>query len=158
MDILNAGAEFSEDRMYRYALWRIWDRDTPLIAFIGLNPSTANETDDDPTIRRVVSFSKKWGYGGVYMVNLFAYVTSDPAQLSQCEDPLGDNDFWLDHVARICLKVVFAWGSFPQAADRAREVIQKFDGYALVVNKDGSPRHPLYVLASTELIQYNQAK
>ena len=66
-----SGAEFSPDRKYRYALWRIWDKSNPLIMFIGLNPSKANELKDDPTIRRVRRFAFDWGYGGVYMINYF---------------------------------------------------------------------------------------
>ena len=57
------GADFSEDRKYRNALWRIWDSKKSLVMFVGLNHSSANENTDDPTIRRVISFAKAWGYG-----------------------------------------------------------------------------------------------
>lgn len=139
------GAEFSECRKYRYALWRIWDENKPLIMFIGLNPSTANEHSDDPTIRRVKNFANSWGYGGFYMMNLFAFVTPYPEELKKCDDPLGDNDQWLDKIERKCEKIIFAWGSFTEAAERAKYIENKFQGYALIVNKDGTPRHPLYV-------------
>lgn len=141
------GAEFSECRRYRYALWRIWDEDKPKVMFIGLNPSTADETTNDPTIRRVIRFAKDWGYGGVYMTNLYAWRTPYPSELKLAADKLGDNDRWLDEIAEKCEKIVFAWGSYPWIADRAAEVSLRFDGHALVVNKDGSPRHPLYVKA-----------
>jgi len=68
--VVESGAEFSECRKYRYALWRIWDKSKPLVMFIGLNPSTANENVDDPTIRSVCRMTKNNGYGGVYMMNL----------------------------------------------------------------------------------------
>ena len=139
------GAEFSEDRKYRYTLWRIWDNNKPMVMFIGLNPSTANETTNDPTICRVIKFAFDWGFGGVYMTNLFAYVTPYPEKLKECNDPLADNDSWLEKTAHKCKKIIFAWGSFKEAAERSKEVMQMFDGYALIINKDGSPRHPLYI-------------
>ncbi|GHX72979.1 hypothetical protein VCSRO16_3593 [Vibrio cholerae] len=66
-------AELSKCRKYRYALWRTWDSDKPFAMFIGLNPSTADEKNDDPTLRRCINFAKSWGYGGVCMANLFAF-------------------------------------------------------------------------------------
>ncbi|HDR1569813.1 TPA: DUF1643 domain-containing protein, partial [Pasteurella multocida] len=74
---MNNNAIFSDCGTYRYVLWRIWDTLLPRITFIGLNPSTADESNDDPTIRRCINFAKKWGYGGIYMVNLFAYRSTD---------------------------------------------------------------------------------
>lgn len=59
------GATFSKDRLYRYQLWRIWDESKPYMNVIGLNPSTADETKDDPTIRRCLGFAKAWGYGAL---------------------------------------------------------------------------------------------
>lgn len=158
MDLFNqntSGAEFSKCRKYRYALWRIWDDSKPLIMFIGLNPSTANEATDDPTIRRVKRFAADWGYGGFYMMNLFALVSPYPEDLRKSDDPLGDNDGWLERISEKCDKIIFAWGSFDEAAERAKEVMQKFNGYALVINKDGSPRHPLYVPADTVPVPIN---
>ena len=150
----NNGAQFSECRKYRYALWRIWDNSKPLVMFIGLNPSTANEASNDPTIRRVKRFASDWGFGGVYMMNLFAYVTPYPEILKKCDDPLCDNDRWLEEIAIKCNKIIFAWGSFPEASKRAKDIINKFDGHALIINKDGSPRHPLYVPNNIEPIKY----
>lgn len=152
-----SGAVFSKCGKYRFVLWRIWDPSLTSVMFIGLNPSTANQTDDDPTIRRVKAFARKWGHGGVFMLNLFTYVTAYPEELKKCENALVDADIYLQECGRRIGKVVFAWGSFPEAAERAQEVIKMFpDAYALVINKDGSPRHPLYVPGSTELIKYKQ--
>jgi len=153
MDLFNqydSGAIFSDDRKYRYVLYRIWDKSKPKIMFIGLNPSTANETTDDPTIRRVKSFAAAWGYGGVYMMNLFAFVTAYPEELKKTNNPLGDNDVWLGKISQKCDKTIFAWGSFKEAIDRSKYIMKKFKGYALVLNKDGSPRHPLYVPKNTK--------
>lgn len=150
------GACFSPDRKYRYYLWRIWDANKPAILFIGLNPSTADATMDDNTIRRVRRFASDWGYGGVYMMNLFAWVTPYPAELLLCQDPLGDNNKWLLEISGKCKDVLCAWGSFPEAASRAKEVQAMFPkALALVINKDGSPRHPLYVPAKTKPVNFD---
>lgn len=152
-----SGAEFSKDRKYRYALWRIWDTRLPLIMVIALNPSTANENETDPTITRVINFARDWWYGGVYMMNLFALVTPNPSDLKKSKDPLGDNDGWIEKIAPKCEEVVFAWGNFPEARERAEQVIKMFpNAKALVLNKNGTPRHPLYVKADTVLIPFNK--
>ena len=144
-----SGAYFSSCRKYRYALYRIWDENKPLIMFIGLNPSTANENDDDPTIRRVKRFARDWGYGGVFMMNLFAFITPYPEKLMMYSDPIGNNDDWLKEISEKCEDVVFAWGSFKEATERAKDVSKQFtNALALRVNMDGSPAHPLYIPAS----------
>ena len=149
-DLFNqSGAQFSDCRNYRYALWRIWDQDASKVMFIGLNPSTANENTDDPTIRRVVTFAKNWGYGGVYMMNLFAIVSPYPSVLKTCNDPLGDNNQWLAEIKSRCSKVVFAWGNF-DVFGRDKTVAKMFPGAeCLVKNKNGTPKHPLYVKGNT---------
>ena len=76
--IIHSDALFSEDRIYRYALWRTWDESLPKALFIGLNPSTADEIQDDPTIRRCIRYSMDWGYGGYIMGNIFGYRSTDP--------------------------------------------------------------------------------
>ena len=153
-DIFNQnGAIFSDCRRYRYALWRVWDDSKGKVMFIGLNPSTANESADDPTIRRVKRFAHNWGYGGVIMLNLFTYITAYPEELMKCEDPVGPADYYLDHYAKECNKVIFAWGNFKEAEKRGIEVMQMFPyGHMLIQNKNGSPRHPLYVKADAQPI------
>jgi hypothetical protein len=153
------GATFSEDRRYRYKLWRRWDLSNKKTAvFVGLNPSTADEKKDDPTIRRVISFAKAWGCGGVYMMNLFAYVSTNPKELR-----LDDNrEMNLDLIfrnGRECLSdggvVVFAWGAFKEARERGATVAELFpNAVALEVNADGSPKHPLYVRGDIVPVRY----
>jgi len=146
------GAIFSDCRNHRFVLWRIWDESLPKAMFIGLNPSTANEDKDDATIRRVIKFAKSWGYGGVYMLNLFTYVTAYPEELKTCQNPLLMADEFLKMYAKDSEKIIFAWGSFYEAKERAIYVIKMFpSAYTLVRNKDGSPRHPLYVPGKTKL-------
>jgi len=82
-------AKLSVCRKYRYALWRIWDKSKPIVLFISLNPSTADEKEDDPTIRRCIGFAKSWGYGGLCMANLFAYRTKSPSEMMSAKDRLG---------------------------------------------------------------------
>lgn len=150
-----AGAEFSDDRKYRYALWRVWDKSKPLVMFIGLNPSTANEIDPDPTITRVKTFAEDWGYGGFYMMNLFGIISSTPKILLSDPDPLGENDKWLWKIAGQCERIVFAWGVFKQARARAEEMKKRFpSAYCLKKTKEGHPWHPLYVAKSTKPIKY----
>jgi len=156
MDLFNQtenGAIFSDCKKYRYQLWRIWDKSRPLAMFIGLNPSTANESADDPTIRRVKQFASDWGYGGIYMTNLFAFVTPYPEELRKCNDAIKDNDKWLKETSQKCDRIIFAWGSFPEAEQRAKEVSVMFNAYALGFNKNGSPKHPLYVKSDIKLIK-----
>lgn len=93
-------ATLSEDRKYRYTLTRIWDETKPKVMFIGLNPSTADETKDDPTIIRCINFAKSWGYGGLEMTNLFAFRATNPKVMKNEKEPIGkDNDTWLKKLA-----------------------------------------------------------
>ncbi len=151
------GAQLNDDRSHRFALWRVWDPNKPMIMFIGLNPSTANESQDDPTIRRVKKFAADWGYGGVFMLNLFTFVTAYPDELpiSSYNDLMADE--LLRFYAKRCDKVIFAWGSFKEARERAKTVIKMFpEAYALHINANGSPKHPLYVRGNVKPIFYHQ--
>lgn len=153
-----SSAVFSECRKYRYALWRIWTESKPLVMFIGLNPSTANEDFDDPTIRRVRNFAKRWGYGGVYMMNCFPYISTDPGSLMNNRNTeIEINDRWLREVGGKCDLIIFAWGSFPVVKEfgRDKELNKMFpDAKALVINQDGSPRHPLYVKSDIDPVPF----
>lgn len=151
---VSKGAIFSDCRKYRYALWRTWDELRPQVVFIGLNPSTANESTDDPTIRRVQAIAKNLGYGGVYMMNLFAIISADPSVLKTCSDPLGNNDKWL---RLYCTgDIIFAWGNFKEATERARQVSKMFpNAKALFLNKNGTPKHPLYCKSDIHPIVFN---
>jgi hypothetical protein len=151
----DAGATFDETGKYRFVLWRIWDNTLPKVMFIGLNPSTANEMEPDPTITRVKSFATQWSYGGFYMLNLFTYITPDPKQLSKTSTPKLLADVHLDLYINSVDKIIFAWGNFKQAQERAKEIIQRYpNAYCLLKNKNGSPRHPLYVKDGTIPIKF----
>jgi len=154
-----SGALFSACRKYRFALWREWNNDLPKIMFIGLNPSKANEVKPDNTVTRVINFSKKWGYGGVYMMNLFTFVSPYPADLLKIDlnNPTYLANDYMIMYAQKSEKIVCAWGTFKAARVRSVEVLQMFGKtYCLGVNSDGSPKHPLYLKSDCELIEYKK--
>jgi len=123
--------------------------------FIGLNPSTANETSNDPTIRRVQSMAKSWGYGGVYMMNLFTFISTDPKKLNIKQGNVHNADNWLIDTAKQSDKVIFAWGNF-NVFGRDEEIKKLFpNAYALFINKNGSPKHPLYCKSDIQPIPFN---
>ena len=125
--------------------------------FVGLNPSTANGSKNDNTITKLIKITRNNGFGGFYMMNLFALVSPYPEDLTKSDDPLGDNDGWIEKISPKCEKVIFAWGDFKEARERSQKIIEMFpDGYALIINKNGTPRHPLYVKADTKPKQYNK--
>lgn len=137
---------FSPDRVYRYTLWREWG-DGPYAMFIGLNPSTADETKDDPTIRRCIGFAKDWGYGSLCMTNLFAFRATDPKVMMAADDPVGaDNDTHLSQCAATAGVVVAAWGSHGTHSGRHRAVKTMLPNlHYLRLTQDGHPGHPLYL-------------
>ena len=151
---VDRGADLSPCGQYRYRLWRIWDRARPTVLFIGLNPSTADAEQDDPTVRRCIGFAKEWGFGGIEVANLFAFRATDPAKLLTAADPVGqDNDAWLARLRSGSPAAVAAWGAHPLARTRANAIGASLRPLAsLGVTKDGAPRHPLYVRMDTPLV------
>lgn len=156
------GAELSACGQYRYtltrpAIARYPDRGTA--AFCMLNPSTADATLDDPTIRRCRGFAERWGCNGIVVVNLYALRSTDPRALWNHADPVGPmNDYWLRQVTRECGGVVCAWGANARA-DRAQAVVKMLreigvNLLCLGTTKAGAPRHPLYVRGDQPLIKW----
>ncbi len=147
--IIGYNAKFSNCRKYRYALWRIWDDEKPYVLFIGVNPSTADETEDDPTLRRCINYAKSWKkFGGVCMANLFACTPWDP------KVPIGEeNDKWLKKLAKKADIIIAAWGNDGAYRGRPQQVIDLIPNpmYCLKINKSGQPKHPLYALKDISL-------
>lgn len=141
-------ADLSPDGRYRYRLSRTWGP-APLVTFVMLNPSTADGSTDDPTIRRCAGFARSWGYGGLVVANLYAYRATRPADLWQADDPVGPaNDEHLRAVFASSGLVVAAWGAHARP-DRVDEVLSFAPPLvALALTKAGHPRHPLYVRAA----------
>ena len=144
-----SGAVFSPCGRYRYKLWRVWDPARPLgcVMFLMLNPSTATDTEDDPTIRRCIGYACSWGYGGLYVGNLFAYRATDPADLRRAAHPVGpDNDRALREMVAQSALVVAAWSNHgTRYGRRVREVLNLVEQplYCLRQLRSGQPAHPL---------------
>ncbi len=151
-------ATLSEDRRYRYSLIRVWDAEKPKVLFIGLNPSSADETEDDATIRRCIGFAKRWGFGAILVGNLFAIRSKDPAVLYEAKDPIGpENDVCLAKMAQEASLVVAAWGNNGGYRNRSEEVSALFPQMkCLGVNKTGEPKHPLYVPSNQALMDFKR--
>jgi hypothetical protein len=149
-DVSGGSAVFSKCMRYRYVLRRVWDRSKQSVLFIGLNPSTADATNDDPTIRRCIRFASDWGFGSVTVANLFAYRATQPQKLRRARDPIGpENDRWLQDLQSESDLVVAAWGVHGALRERNLEVLGKISpAYCLGLTKEGHPRHPLYLKAS----------
>lgn len=116
-----------------------------------LNPSAANEEQDDPTIRACSQFTQRWGYNQLSVVNLFAYRTSQPLGLKQVANPVGsENNHYLLAAAESADRIILAWGNWGSLLNRDHAVISLFQQhqqklYCLARNRSGHPRHPLYV-------------
>ena len=147
---MKTDAVLSNCRKYRFALWRIWDESKPYAMIIGLNPSTADEKEDDPTITRCIGFARSWGYGGLCMANLFAFRATEPADMFAASDPIGPgNDEWLIKLADGAGVVVAAWGNDGAYLGRSNEVTLLIsDLHCLKINMTGEPAHPLYLKGS----------
>jgi hypothetical protein len=154
-------AVFSPCRKWRYRLARDWGDQSNRVAFIGLNPSTADEMTNDRTIGRCVWFAKAWGFGALDMLNLFAMVSTNPIVLDRVDDPVGfHNDDTIAHVVGSARRVVMAWGSHrrigallePRAARWRTSLLNDpslLEVGDLGVNADGQPKHPLYLSKDT---------
>lgn len=144
---MKTGATYSSCDKYRYELWRIWDSNCPAAMFIGLNPSTANASQDDPTIRRCIDFAQRFEYGGLIVCNLFAYCATHISDLLASEDPVGrENDTYLIKNAQEAAIVIAAWGNNGSYLNRSESVLALMPSlYCLKVNVTGAPAHPLYL-------------
>ncbi len=154
-------ATFSPCRRYRYRLWRVWDPDAPRALFVMMNPSTADEVKNDPTVERCQRRAIAWNasgrhvIGGVEVVNVFAWRETDskllPKLIAQGVDIVGpENDRHIVEAARTAAIVVCAWGNPGNLLGRGSAVLELLrkagvQPHALVRNADGTPGHPLYV-------------
>jgi hypothetical protein len=156
-------AVISADGKYRYKLGRYWSPKAPPVVWIMLNPSTADAVENDPTIRRCVSFAKRWGFGGIEVYNLFALRSPDPITIGTAIDPVGpDNDSWLRAASQSGRRIIAAWGSCQShlqtiRASQVIKILRRGAGPApatLGLTKSGQPRHPLYVRGDAELLPF----
>lgn len=151
MSDFKRAAVISDCGRYRYRLERTWG-EAPPMAFVMLNPSTADADIDDPTIRRCMSFARRDGRGGIVVVNLFGLRSTDPKGLAESDNPYGPGNFdAIGLVLEAKGDIVCAWGAHGQAVSAAKSfMLRATKGYhtplkCLGKTRDGSPRHPLYV-------------
>jgi len=159
---MTALATWSPCKRYRYTLRRqglqgMLDPGFAAIGFLLLNPSTATEKKNDPTIRKCIGFATRWGFAELVIVNVYAFCSTDPAGLWTVDDPVGpENDAAIAEVAGQVEKLVCGWGKHARSEriERVAELLVGREVFALAVNRDGSPQHPLYIPDSTELQRY----
>ncbi|XHC26180.1 DUF1643 domain-containing protein [Phycisphaerales bacterium ac7] len=154
-------ASFSRCRRYRYSLVRRWDDELARVCFCMLNPSTADEQQNDPTVRRAIGYALDRGFGSIEVVNVFALRSTDPKGLTRALadgiDPIGPrNDEAIRRAAARAETVVAAWGSHATllGRDRAvRDLLATHDRcVALGLTASGLPRHPLYLRADAPFV------
>ncbi len=155
------GATFSECNLYRYALWRRWDTTLPLIAFCGLNPSTADEIDNDPTCKRWIGFAKSWGHGGMIIVNAFGLRETKAAKMKRHSAPIGpENDDVILAVSGMVDRFVCCWGNDGIHLNRCnviRGLLRNRDLHCFQLTGIGQPGHPLYLPSNLTPILWRAA-
>ena len=150
-----SGAVLDTDRRHRFILWRFWD-DEPRMLFIGLNPSTANELTDDPTVRRLCGFARGWGYGGLYVCNLFSFITPHPKELLIETRHHAANTPAIQMILNLVVLTVCGWGDgikpVEQGYSRARTVYELTESpMCFGITTSGNPKHPLYLPGNSKL-------
>lgn len=152
------GAIFSNDRRYRYALWRISNPSKPVLGVVGLNPSKAGEFDNDPTVvRLIVRTSTIFAhFGGFILTNMHGLVSTDPNNLLNNPDAIGElNDYYIKEMVSLTEVQLCGWGSFKPVIYRADVIYSMLPNpVCLGVNADGQPKHPLYVSYETTMKKY----
>ena len=152
---MERSAVISDCQRYRYLLRRRWDSGLAQVLFIMLNPSTADAEEDDATIRSCIRLTRSWGGGGIEVVNLFGWRATDPAQLQEQMDPIGElNDAMANAAIERCGAAICAWGAHPMANGRAEHMLRfvrerRLVALCLGVTKAGMPKHPLYIPTKT---------
>jgi hypothetical protein len=148
---------YSRCDRYRYGLSRLWDATRPTVLFLMLNPSTADEHRNDPTVARCETRARAMGFGAVMIANIFAFRATRPVDLKRAETPIGElNDAVLGHWTTGAGMTVAAWGVHGGHQDRGRDVARNIGGglHHLGLTKDGHPRHPLYVSFDTAPMEW----
>ena len=147
-------ARFSNDKKHRYKLSRHWDLNKPQILYIMLNPSIGNESIDDPTIRRLLSFTRKFDYGGFFVGNLFTYITPNPKTLDTSIGLTNKNLNVLTNLVSKADEVVYAWGNSIEEPNELKKLIS--NPMCFGKNLNGTPKHPLYLPSNSKIIKFRK--
>ncbi|MBA7622909.1 hypothetical protein ES703_30296 [subsurface metagenome] len=155
-----SGAVFDKDRNYRFLLWRFWN-DSPRVLFVGLNPSTADEYSDDPTLKRCCTFAENWGYGGMYLCNLFSFRATKPEDLIVAGAGVlhAANIPAITMATRLVVMTIAAWGDGLELVENGKgiaENIKKLIEPSLCfgLTQKGNPKHLLYLSGESKLVDY----
>ena len=157
---MNKKTIITPDRKYRYQLYRRTGDGDKKICFIMLNPSTADENNNDPTIRRCIDFARRCGCGGLYAVNLYAWRATDPRELRKPpqENKVGpENNSFIKSCVAGCDLTVVAWGALKNGLQQSRaELVSGWlaNPKTLGLTKNGHPRHPLTLPGDSELFDF----
>ena len=145
-------AEISYDREERFSLSRIWDQKKPKLLYIMLNPSIADDKRDDPTIKRLIFFTKKFRYGGFYVANLFTQITPYPKELNMDNLSKKNNLKIINDLIKKSDSIVYAWGNL---VSEPRELLEIIDSpLCFGKNLNGTPKHPLYLPSNSKLLKF----
>ena len=146
---ISRSADISNDKKDRFSLSRIWDSKKPKALYIMLNPSYADDESDDPTIRRLIFFSKKFKFGGFYVSNLFTQITPYPKELNMDNNSKKKNLIIISELIKKSDLIVYAWGNLVSEPLQLRKLIES--PLCFGINKNGTPKHPLYLRSDTKL-------
>jgi hypothetical protein len=152
IDFIEKSAIFSDDKIYRYTLSRKWSGGNgKFVVWIMLNPSTADDQLEDPTIRRCCLYAKDWGYSGIIILNIFAFRDTDPSKMKKFHSPIGkDNDRYILEVVNnddVGL-IIGGWGQHGSHLNRnghVKKLLSHKTIHCLGKTKCGNPLHPLYL-------------
>lgn len=152
---------WSDDRLYRYTLWR-WFTPRParFMLMIGLNPSAADNNHDDRTVRRCWMFAKDLGYDALIMANAFGYMATDPDDMKRCDEPVGpENDTWIRALSDVSDIVIAGWGTHAVHLERESallDLLPRDKLHALKITAKGHPGHPLYLPKTSRPVPWPQ--
>ena len=159
-----AVAVFDQTKVFRYALYRIWDPTKPLVNWLCLNPSTADASALDPTLKKCAKYAKRWGFGGMVITNVFALRSTDPRELKRVPfDPVGiKNDWFIGLVASFCDIIICAWGQHASFQGRAAAVKKILADPAIApklhyLKLTKEPWHPLYLRDDLDPVRWTPA-
>ena len=150
----NSIAIYSDCERYRYALTRVWKFEASRLVFVMLNPSTATEVQNDPTVERCERRARNLGFGSLQVTNIFAWRDTDPKKMRTAKDPIGpDNDKTIMEACSWGDQIIAAWGTHGAHLGRGvqvKQILRSSDKpvFHLGISKGGHPKHPLYIAYS----------